>query len=333
MAQGLQLAQRLTQSLVLSPQMQQSLALLQAPTLELKALVEQELQQNPVLEEAPTPEAEQIEKVKAEDGESAEDSDPAEPPTDVTSDAETNEGDNAKANGEPGADDFLQEFERLAQLDQEWRDHFAQTNLPMRASAEDEEKRQFMFDSLVAATSLQEMLLEQVRESTLTEDQRPIAELVVGNIDDYGYLKTNIDELSSSTSMPADKILDVLKVIQSFEPSGVGARDLRECLMLQLERAGRRIRWNTASSANSWMPWANGASRKSRAAPACTSTRCRTRLDESPAWSRGPGGHSCRITTNTYCPKCSSNGARAILRSPPTTITSPTCESATPTRI
>ncbi len=56
------------------------------------------------------------------------------------------------------------------QLDQEWRDHFAQTNLPMRNSAEEEEKRQFMFDSLVAGTSLQEMLLEQVRESHLPED-------------------------------------------------------------------------------------------------------------------------------------------------------------------
>ena len=64
-------------------------------------------------------------------------------------------------------DDFQAEFERLVQLDQEWRDHFAQTNMPMRASAEDEEKRQFMFDSLVAGTSLQEMLLEQVRESSL----------------------------------------------------------------------------------------------------------------------------------------------------------------------
>ncbi len=240
MAQGLQLAQRLTQSLVLSPQMQQSLALLQAPTLELKALVEQELQQNPVLEEAPTPEADHLEKVKAEDGESAEDSDPAEPPTDVTGDGETNEGDNAKANGEAGADDFLQEFERLAQLDQEWRDHYAATNMPMRQSAEDEEKRQFMFDSLVAATSLQEVLLEQVRESNLTEEQRPIAELLVGNIDDHGYLKTNIDELAFSTNIPAEKILAVLQVIQNFDPPGVGARDLQECLLRQLERAGKQ---------------------------------------------------------------------------------------------
>ena len=68
MAQGLHLAQRMTQSLVLSPQMQQSLALLQAPTLELKALVEQEMSQNPVLEEAPSLEAEQADKERSEDG-------------------------------------------------------------------------------------------------------------------------------------------------------------------------------------------------------------------------------------------------------------------------
>ena len=234
MAQGLQLAQRLTQSLVLSPQMQQSLALLQAPTLELKALVEQELQQNPVLEEAPVVDTEQSEKGKSEDAEQIEAPDPAEPPADVTFDPATE-----KPNGEP-ADDFMAEFERLAQLDQDWRDHFAATNIPMRQSAEDEEKRQFMFDSIVAATSLQEDLLEQVRESALTEEQRPIAELLIGNIDDYGYLKANLEELAFSTNIPADKILEVLQVVQTFDPPGVGARDLQECLLRQLDRAGRQ---------------------------------------------------------------------------------------------
>jgi len=174
MAQGLQLAQRLTQSLVLSPQMQQSLALLQAPTLELKALVEQEMQQNPVLEEAPSPEADQMDKAKSEDGETAESSDPTEPPADVAFDHE------AEKDSKEPADDFMAEFEKLAALDQEWRDHFAATNIPMRQSAEDEEKRQFMFDSIVAATSLQEILLEQVRESRLTDEQRPIAEMIIG---------------------------------------------------------------------------------------------------------------------------------------------------------
>src|SRR5215475_11647283 len=100
MAQGLQLSQRLTQSLVLSPQMQQSLALLQAPTLELKALVEQEMQQNPVLEEvAVNPESDTGDRPKEDGEEMAEAPDPAEPPADVTLDPATE-----KPNGEPADD-------------------------------------------------------------------------------------------------------------------------------------------------------------------------------------------------------------------------------------
>jgi len=144
-----------------------------------------------------------------------------------------------KSTNEP-VDDFQAEFERLVQLDQEWRDHFAQTNIPSRTSTEDEEKRQFMLDSLVAGTSLQEMLLEQVRESSLPSEQWPIAEMLIGNIDEYGYLKATLEELAFSTGVPAERILEVLKVIQSFDPSGVGARDLRECLMLQLERSNQQ---------------------------------------------------------------------------------------------
>ena len=231
MAQGLQLSQRLTQSLVLAPQLQQSLALLQAPTLELKALVEQELQQNPVLEEIAGTDTELSEKGERETDEAAEAADPAEPPADLSFD-----GDTEKAPAP--ADEFQAEFDRLVQLDQEWRDHFSQTNLPMRASAEDEEKRQFMFDSLVASTSLSELLLEQVRDSGLPDERRPVAELLIGNIDDYGYLKTSVEEIATSTGIPAETILEVLNVIQAFDPPGVGARDLRECLMLQLEREG-----------------------------------------------------------------------------------------------
>ncbi|MSU59455.1 MAG: RNA polymerase sigma-54 factor [Pedosphaera sp.] len=233
MAQGLSLSTRLTQSLVLAPQLQQSLALLQAPTLELKALVEQELQQNPVLEEVIGQEVEVREKGEREPDDSAEANDPAEPPADVNYDPATEKP------GDSPADDFQAEFDKLVQMDQEWRDHFAQTNLPARASAEDEEKRQFMFDSLVAGTSLSEILIEQVRESGLTDAQRPVAELLIGNIDDYGYLKATVEEISNSTGVPGEMIAEVLKVIQTFDPTGVGARDLRECLLLQLERSGQ----------------------------------------------------------------------------------------------
>jgi RNA polymerase sigma-54 factor len=222
-------------SQVLAPQLQQSLALLQAPTLELKALVEQELQQNCVLEEVPIADVEMSERVKNDgvnDG-VADAADLAEPPADTKFDPATEKPSNAPV------DDFQAEFEKLTQMDQEWRDHFSQTNLPIRQSQEAEEKRQFMFDSLVAGTSLQENLLEQMRFSDMTDEQKPIAEMIIGNIDDSGRLKASADELAVSTNIPTEKIIEVLKIVQGFHPPGVAARDLRECLMLQLERSGR----------------------------------------------------------------------------------------------
>jgi RNA polymerase sigma-54 factor len=231
MAQGLYLSQKMALQQVLAPQLQQSLALLQAPILDLRGLVEQELQQNPVLEEIPVTDMSQEDKGVRETPETP--ADPAEPPTDLAFDPALE-----KPNNGP-VDDFQAEFEKLMRLDQEWRDHFAQTNIPMRQTEEDEEKRQYMFDSLVVGTSLQEDLMEQLRLSEIPEDLRPIAELIIGNIDDYGYLKATVDELATSATVPVEKILEVLKMIQAFHPPGVGARNLQECLALQLERAGR----------------------------------------------------------------------------------------------
>ena len=202
--------------------------------LELKALVEHEMQQNPVLEEVSPSESETRQKAGEEADKSSDKIDPAEPPSDVMFDPATEKSSSAPV------DDFEVEFNRLVQLDQEWRDHFAQTNIPLRASAEEEERRQFMFDSLTAGTSLQESLLEQVRFSDLAEDEWPIAEMIVGNIDDYGYLKATMEELAAARNIPAEDVLAVLKIIQTFDPPGVGARDLRECLLLQLERAGQQ---------------------------------------------------------------------------------------------
>src|SRR5687767_11666649 len=231
MAQGLHLSQKMALSQVLAPQLQQSLALLQAPTLELKALVAQELEQNPTLEEVANTEMDQEEKgTRNEEGDSPEPLDPAEPPADTQFDPATE-----KETKDP-VDDFQAEFEKLTQMDQEWRDHFAASNAPLRTSEEDEERREFMFNSLVAGTSLQENLLEQVRLSELNNGEISVAELIIGNIDDYGYLKSSVDELVMATNVDPDRIENVLKTFQTFHPPGVGARDLRECLMLQLER-------------------------------------------------------------------------------------------------
>src|SRR5580692_7772263 len=103
MSQGLHLSQRMSLSQVLAPQLQQSLALLQAPTLELKALVEQELQQNPVLEESTAAEMEQADKETGE-APQAESADPAEPPADLAFDPASE-----KSAAEP-VDEFQAEF-------------------------------------------------------------------------------------------------------------------------------------------------------------------------------------------------------------------------------
>jgi RNA polymerase sigma-54 factor len=234
MIQSLQLSTRLTQSLVLAPQLQQSLALLQAPTLELKVLVEQELQQNPVLEEDSSSESDLDDKATGDESEESEIS------GNYADLSEDTAGSVSEKDKEAPADDFQVEFDRLVQLDQEWRDHFAQSNIPIRQSVEDEEKRQFMFDSLTVGSSLAQILMAQVRETDLADEQHGVAELIIGNIDEHGYLKATVEELSASTNLPEEKILEVLKVIQTFDPPGVGARDLRECLLLQLERAGRQ---------------------------------------------------------------------------------------------
>jgi RNA polymerase sigma-54 factor len=195
------------------------------------------LQQNPVLEEVSEPEPELNERLASDGEESDAPAGQVESPEDGESDtALLKSGETSEA----PADDFQAEFDRLVQLDQEWRDHFAQTNIPIRQSAEDEEKRQFMFDSLAAGTTLAQVLMDQVRETDLNEDQRNIAELIIGNIDDYGYLKATAQEMSATANLPEEKISEVLKVIQTFDPPGVGALDLRECLVLQLERAGRQ---------------------------------------------------------------------------------------------
>lgn len=242
MSQGMHLSQRMALSQVLAPQLQQSLALLQAPTLELRALVEQELEQNPMLEEVMEADTDMKES-RLKDDEGSNSADPCEPPEDTKVDP-TSEADSS----EP-VDNFQEEFERLVQLDQEWRDHFSQVNLPNRNSAEDEEKREFMLNSIVATTSLQEHLMDQLRMSDCPKDLLPIAELVIGNIDDRGYLPERkedhsgrdvVDDLAFATGIPRESISEALKLVQSFEPPGVGARNLRECLMLQLERDGRQ---------------------------------------------------------------------------------------------
>src|ERR1700733_15441597 len=163
---GMQQIQGMGLQQVLAPQLQQSLQILQAPTLELKNLVQQELQTNPLLEEDPD----------LSDTE------------DRSTDAE-----------------FQEEFERLAKLDEEWRDYMAQNVSYSARSQEDEERRQFFFDSIASQETLQQHLWEQLNTSDVVESQRKAAELIIGNIDDLGFLQTSLEEISTNTGHPAEE--------------------------------------------------------------------------------------------------------------------------------
>ncbi len=232
MAQGLYLSQKMALSQMLAPQLQQSLALLQAPMLELKALVNQELEQNPVLEELIEQELKAKESSSETEGENSQDTG-----NDIEGEDFSNSNDSKDS-----SEEWESQIEKLSQLDQEWRDYFSETALPTkRHSKEDDERRQHMFDSLTTTTSLQETLREQVRLSDLDPEKHQIADLLIGNIDEKGYLNASIDELVFSTNTPKETIESILELIQSFEPAGVAAKDLRECLMLQLARSEREM--------------------------------------------------------------------------------------------
>ena len=202
----MQQSQNLALHQILAPQLQQSLLILQTPLLELRNLVQQEMQTNPVLEELPD-----------------------EP------------GSDGPDGAEPSADsNFKEEFEKLASLDEEWRDYMAQSSSysrdGSRGSQEAKDKRQFFFDSIAVQETLQQHLITQLNQTALNANDRKTAELIIGNIDDNGFLQSTPEEMALSSGIAKEDFEKMLALIQSFYPPGVGARDLRECLLIQLQR-------------------------------------------------------------------------------------------------
>ena len=206
---GMQQTQSLALQQVLSPQLQQSLLILQTPLLELRNLVQQEMETNPVLEELPD-----------------------------------ELGADERSEAEPSADDnFKDEFQKLASLDEEWRDYMAQSasysSDGSRSSREAQDKRQFLFDSIPVQETLQQNLIGQLNQSVLSASDRKAAELIIGNIDDNGFLQSTPEEMALNSGIPNEDFEKMLALIQSFYPAGVGARDLREALLIQLQRQGK----------------------------------------------------------------------------------------------
>jgi len=124
-------------------------------------------------------------------------------------------------------------------LDEEWRDYMAQNVSYSSRNPEDEERRQFFFDSIASQETLQRHLWEQLNTADVNKSQRDAAELIIGNMDDLGFLQASLEEISQNTDHPLGELEQMLSLIQTFHPVGVGARDLRECLLIQLRRLGK----------------------------------------------------------------------------------------------
>ncbi|HXZ24795.1 MAG TPA: RNA polymerase factor sigma-54, partial [Nitrospiria bacterium] len=207
---------RLAQKLVMTPQLQQAIKLLQLTRLELTQTISQELLENPVLDESIT--------------ESADDTAPDAGERTETAD-EVGAGTSVRESGEELASPFDLNWDASGDdSPMEWRESESpDSSLEDRPSYE---------QTLTKATTLHEHLLWQLSVSGLDEADKTIGTQIIGNIDDDGYLRTSVDELAVECGASPAQVERVLKIVHTFDPTGVGARTLKECLSLQLAALG-----------------------------------------------------------------------------------------------
>ena len=211
MGLDLRLTQKLTQKLVMTPQLRQAIKILQLPRGELDTLIDEELAENPVIERVTEDEA------IFDDGRG----NGEEPTQTATRDAPTERD----------------------QID--WQTYLSTYNnnndMPASPPPGDEdadgERQNAPEDRLPRTESLAEHLTWQLRFRSLTATEEHLASLIVGNLDVDGYLKASGAELAQLAGVSPEAVERVLQIVQSCDPLGVGARDLPECLLLQLHAA------------------------------------------------------------------------------------------------
>ena len=217
-----ELRQRQTQSLVLAPQLRHSLKILQVAALDLRSVIQEELQSNPTLEELPM-ESNTQEKPEASDSDDG------------------NEGNEEPQNpdGERETMDFSKEFEILGKMDDDWRDFMANAGGNQPQSAEAAEKRQHFFDSLASAPSLQEHLMQQADMADLTPPVRAAIKHLIGSLDDRGFLTQPLADAALQAQLPLKAMQEAHEVLKAFDPAGIGSLTLPDCLLTQLAGKGR----------------------------------------------------------------------------------------------
>ena len=207
---------KLVQQLVITPQLQQAIRLLQLTRLELVDMISQEMKENPLLEEA------------EEGKELAEGEAPGAGLEETDISPEPEHTPEVKGNGE-GADEF------------DWENYLENSNLiPFQKSSTDGEERPSFENFLTKRTTLTDHLQWQLQLSHFTDEEHEAGTWIIGNLDEDGYLKISLEDICSETGLPIEVVERILRKIQLFDPVGVGARDLKECLLIQLEQMNPR---------------------------------------------------------------------------------------------
>ncbi len=211
MAMEARLSLRQTQRVVMTPLLQQAIQLLQLSTLELREVVEKELLENPLLEEAPQ---EGEAPAGPNDPEAAATPSPEPPPPPEST------------RDEQQIDDLP--FDLAARL---FDDH------EERSLVAQEEREEMPFENIARSrSSLADYLEEQLRFATEDPLARRIGEEIIGNLDDDGYLRTELTDIAERCQTTPEEVEKVLALVQAFDPAGVAARTAPECLLLQLHR-------------------------------------------------------------------------------------------------
>jgi len=207
---------RLSQKLIMTPQLQQAIKLLQLSKLELQQIINQALLENPILEET-----------------ISETADTDEDDSFKSSQVSESENVSGQENGES--------VKPLDGLELKWGDYLDEDRLDNRELGyfKDIDEETPTFDQTLSKPStLYEHLIWQLNLSPSDSLIREIGETIIGNIDENGYLQASVEEIALMSKAAEEKILEVLNMIQSFDPPGVAARDLKECLLLQIRQIG-----------------------------------------------------------------------------------------------
>ncbi len=208
------------QRMKLAPHMIQSMEILQLPILALQERIEQELNSNPVLE--------MVEPGNAEDADSAE----QQPEEDIDEKDLVVNTDNNKAG----------DFERLESLGEGFRDYMDEAG-PFRTrvySDEPDKKLEAIKNTAAPPKSLHEHLAEQWRLVDAEDAVKKAGDMIIDYIDDRGYLSVRLEQLHNKDrgDFTIDDLKEALELVQKLEPAGVGARDLKECLLIQMAQSG-----------------------------------------------------------------------------------------------